>query len=248
MDPLIFKLGTVKWNDMEFKAPDPHHLKIKINLLSGYIHIFPKDYSPADAFNSLAFCYDSNKTLEMKKTLEKYGCLVDFNNITQAFDEEKKVHDDRTDDEKQEVKTQRFTGIRAATSLYLSKLKKYKIKSNDPGLLIHNKKCRDGPFIQSSLAYHDVLYGPPNPTTDDILYLNNGTMLADLSNPGPPYKLGTDWAKKIKSAHVPSGCLRLFKDTNYGGIFLFLWGPNGDYPNLSQFGFNDLANSLQQSP
>ncbi len=82
-------------------------------------------------------------------------------------------------------------------------------------------------------------------TTDDLILLQDKTFIPAFKQ--PPW-FNTGWDDEISSAQVDSGCLRLFEDGHYAGVFLFLWGPNGYYPELADFAFDNKASSIQQSP
>ena len=222
-----------------------------------WMHVVPWDYDHAHLNNSTIFCFtDTDKGKEAMDDWLKSNCLW------RAYEHYKSLHHKVVnyiatpsyENSKQYIKRFMKKNLHDTTREFLDKLEEIELKASDPDII---KKLNGpelllvGPILHSSLAYAEPNFNDPiDPlTTDQVMELcgpNFIPNLQDIPRTDNMNPAKNTWSHVISSAHVPSGVLRLFGQNNYMGPQLFLWGPNGEYPYLSDFAFDETAVSLQQ--
>lgn len=251
------KLGPIKVG--KFMIDDNPFGDEDENLLSDiqWIHLIPDQYIPKNLKGNFMFCFTTGNEAMMEHWLKSVGLLERYEEAQASLAEILDyMKTDDYKDNKTEIHREIKDEVHRVTEQFIDRCKHKKIKLNDRDLIKkvnRPKHLFTGPYIRSSLAYEDTEYSQAaDPiTTDDVMYLASPFFIPNLSIIQWANKVSPDgdntWNKKISSAHVPSGVLRLFGQPNYGGVQKFLWGPDGDYHDIGIYGFDNIARSLQQA-
>jgi hypothetical protein len=235
-DSLFEKFGTVQLNGRLIcgdKGIDDD-LKIK------WIHLLPQTYCGENLKKSTIYCFEDNFVgiRGMYHWLYTQGLVHQF-----GFGEALRCHVmeyfmHRNDEQKQAINEEIRDFIKGKNAQFNNQLKELDIDVIDSNIVekVHEvDRLVKGPILNCS-----VIFDQPG-FMGSAYCIPNCVFYADLNMIG--------WPNRIKSAIVSDGCLRLFRQINYGGEMLVLWGPNGRYSDLwGMSGGRWAAQSLQQTP